>query len=322
MTEPDRPARTWRELFVASFLDGAPPDVLAWAMPRLVSATRDLRVHAGETIFRIGEPSELVYFVVSGSVRADRPGFPSWTLGERSVVGILDAVLERPRSREATAITAARLLELSVSEWFEILEDSIDTAMRTVDTIASVLVDLRRQAREAPAPAPPDAAPRPASLSLVERIVVLRRVDCLRRAGVQTLATLAAHAEEVRFEPGDAPVAIRGDARDRAMFVIAHGEMETTSGPPLTRERFGRSEMLGGAAAFVERAGFEARAAQRTVALRVSAEDWFDVMEEHFDLTRSIVMSLVAEREVLMNAVGEAPGAAEEAPMSRRGGAR
>jgi CRP-like cAMP-binding protein len=307
----DRPSQTWRELVVASFFEGAPQEFITWATPRLAASTRDLRVSAGERLYRADEPADRGYFVVSGSVRLDKPGFPSWILSDRALVGMIDSLLERPRSREAIAVTALHLLEIPVSEWFEVMEDSVEMAMRGVDGIATDLLPLLRRAPGAVARALTDEGPPPVSLNLVDQIVALRRVRCLQRAGVQTLATLAAHAEPVYIGPGDAPVSVR--IENRAMFMIAHGEMEVTYDTSKVKERFGAGEMVGGATAFVEGAAFAASATRPTLLLKVLAEDWFDVMEEHFDLTRSIVSALVLEREELMNA---AASAARAQPLS------
>jgi len=147
---------------------------------------------------------------------------------------------------------------------------------------------------------------------MVDHIVALRSVRCLQRAGVQTLATLAAHSEAVYMAPGDAPVSV--SIHDRAMFAIAHGEMEVTYDSSMAKERFATGEMLAGANAFVEKAAFSASATRPSLLLKVAAEDWFDVMEEHFDLTRSIIGSLVLEREALMNTAASV--AAAQAPQA------
>src|SRR5258708_19044976 len=52
---PDGNGTTWRELFIASFLDGAPPELLAWVTPRIASVTRELRLAEGEKLYSVGE---------------------------------------------------------------------------------------------------------------------------------------------------------------------------------------------------------------------------------------------------------------------------
>lgn len=306
MLEQD--VRTWRELFVVSFMRGAPRDLVEWAMPRLMHAMREVRLRPGDLAYRLGEPSRHFYFVVSGRVRLERDDAPPWEFGERSIIGALDATMDRPRSRDAVADTELVLLELPSEAWLEVLEDSIDMSIRAIEVVARGVHDLllgavaRGLVRDSSPPRPREEAPLPVALNLVDRILLLRRVTCLGRAGVQTLASLASVADEVVVEPGDALFAT-GDA-DGAIFVVARGEIETERTEPSIVTRYGRGAMVAGPAALVDRDAYAARATQRTLVLRFSREDWFDVMEEHFDLVRSTMISLAEEREGLMNLLG------------------
>jgi hypothetical protein len=145
-------------------------------------------------------------------------------------------------------------------------------------------------------------------------------VPCFQRAGVQTLATLAAQARELRFDTNDAPRVFVSQGDERALVVMAHGEVEVEH-PWGTIQRSRRGDLLGGPAAFARGAKFTVRATHPSLALSIAAEDLVDVMEEHFDLTRSIMMSLVAHRDEHFDALGVAhPKLDADAPLTRRAG--
>jgi CRP-like cAMP-binding protein len=286
-------------VFVARLLAGAPPRWVAWATPRLVAAARDLRFGAGETIYRIGDPAETGFFVVSGSVELAKPGFRSVAFGEASIIGMLDAFLARPRSRDATAVRATRLLEIAASDWFDVMEDSIDMAMFAIDSIATSVHASHRVTP--PEPVRDDAVP--AALTLVDCVHALHRVSYVCGARVQTLVVLAEQARAVRLEAGEL---LHVATREREIFVVVAGEVEMIDGA--RTETFASGALVGGAAAFATSIALEARATRPTLMLCVTMEHWIDVMEEHFDLTRSIMRALVTQREAIMT-IAETPPA-------------
>jgi CRP-like cAMP-binding protein len=76
---------------------------------------------------------------------------------------------------------------------------------------------------------------------------VLSDVALLREAGVQTLANLAAGAQEVSF-PAGAEVLARGAERDR-LFIVADGLVEAAREGPAVSGRFGPGALVAGGAA-------------------------------------------------------------------------
>ena len=63
---------------------------------------------------------------------------------------------------------------------------------------------------------------------------------------------------------------------------------------------FGPGDIISGAGAFGEAAlAWAARAKTKVRVLAFRIEDWFDLMEEHFDLVRSALAGSALERERL-----------------------
>jgi CRP-like cAMP-binding protein len=322
-------ARVGREVFLLSL--SGDQRVLGWALPRFVRALNDVYLAAGEVVFREGEPAESHYFVVSGEVALSRPGAPPRHMGERSVIGTLDMLLERPRHRTATAAVPTHLLRMAADDWWALIEDRLDLAQRIVGNIASSIRAMR--ARPEPLggfdpPPPASAGDPPRGLNLVERILLLRRAPLLAHASIQSLTTLAELSTELHA-PAEggllSPAATKG-----RIVVVAWGEVtavgrgaaanetvgrgaaanetvgrgaaanETVAKAPAVSGRFGPGALVLGAAALDPNGDHELSARGGTVALTLPIEDYFDTMEEHFSVARSTLMAVAQERDDLL----------------------
>ena len=125
---------------------------------------------------------------------------------------------------------------------------------------------------------------------------MLHDTTAFKRAGIQALVSLAPVADELRISAGDTLFSA-GEVTG-VFFVVARGLIELEREQPLRHYRFGPGSIVGGSAAFgdVERL-YTARALRDTVLLRIREEDFFDVMEDHFDLARSVLGYIAQERE-------------------------
>jgi CRP-like cAMP-binding protein len=291
--------RISREVFVASFLGDT--RAVGWASQRMAARMTDMFLSAGDVLYRVGEPADHHYFVVKGEMRLTKPTGSAWVLGERSLIGTLDAILERPRSRDAVATMPTHLLKLRSEDWLEFLEDSFVMARRALMRVSAQVDELRR--RPPPLggfdPPPPPAPAAEAPLHLVNRILLLRDVPIFSRASIQTLATLAELSTVLHAAKGEV-LFERGAMKDK-LVVVASGEVEASRSAPELVARFGRGGLVCGPGAFGDGAAYEVRATASTRALSVSLEDFVDVMEEHFGLTRSAMMAMAEEREMLLD---------------------
>ncbi|MDP9000292.1 MAG: cyclic nucleotide-binding domain-containing protein [Myxococcota bacterium] len=300
MVEDRRLARISRELFIAAI---APRLLESWVLDRMTSLMEELDLPAGKTLYSAGDSPDAIYFMREGAIQLAREDAPPWTLEGRWVIGGFEAVLERPRSRTAMAITDLHLMRIQADDWIEILEDSFDLArgalFNQARTVARLDENLAAKVVIAD-PAVVPSIPLPSGpLSLVERLAALMEMPMLSGAGVQTLADLAAIVDEVTFEPGDV-VLERGVPRERVFFVV-EGEAEATRQAPAMVRRFRTRTLVCGAAALDEHASdWRAVAKTTTRALSVRLEEWVDLMEEHFDMVRAALSCLALEREKIL----------------------
>lgn len=284
-------------------LSGRAANLETWVIDRMISVVDEEDVEAGKRIFAQGEPPESIFFTREGRLRLERDGAAPWLFEGRTVIGVFDAVLERPHARTAIAETDLHLLKLRVDHWLELLEDSFGLARAAVgnSVITVAGVEARRWAgQDAPrgavlAHVPPVEGP----FAFVERLAVLADVSLLRGAGIQVLVELADLMEEVTFEPGET-IFERGNQRGEALLVL-QGEAEGHRLGPELRVVFGPGSFVGGVASLGDPvAAWEARAMTRVRALSMRLEDWFDLMEEHFDLVRSALAALARQREAIL----------------------
>jgi CRP-like cAMP-binding protein len=304
-TEGEASSRLLREIFLAGFMSGLPPENVKWAAARLARNMSDIRLRTGDVLYRPGELPDAHYFVVSGTMRLEAEGLPAWHLGERSLVGTLDITLERPRVRTAVAETDAFLLRMPAGDWLDMLEDNFALTLRAVQGLADGVHQLRVALDEfAPEPESPESLRmKPAAtgaLGFVERIFLLRGIPIFAGAEVQALTTLAEQASDVSFTANEALLE-RGQ-RSEALFLVVSGEVTARRAESAHAERFGPGTLVfGSAAVSAKDFGYEAHAALPTRTLRIVREDYFDVMEEHFALARSSLKALALERELLVN---------------------
>ncbi|HEU4404228.1 MAG TPA: cyclic nucleotide-binding domain-containing protein [Polyangiaceae bacterium] len=304
------PARIARELVLRSLLMARLPaksDDPRLAA-RLADAVDELWARAGEAIYGPGDTSEHAFVVAEGRVRLEAEG-RRFALGPGEPFGMLEAMRRQPRVGRALAEADAHLIRMRVDDWLELLEDNFTYARDTIVAAARFAHELMLAAGAAgaPPPAPPPPAGggagtlRPgAALDDVERALALRAVPALSRASVQALMDLARLASDLSVAPG---ALVFGGGRQRHLFVVARGLVRTRRpGAPPFEADFGPGTIVGGLGALgghEER--LEARAVEPSVLVSFEREDYFDLMEDHFDMVRSALTALIDERERLLS---------------------
>lgn len=303
MTAMPETRRLEREIYLRSMFPAMP----AAAHARFIELLEDVEIGEGDTLFAPGEAADLFYFMVSGSVVMEREGFVPWSFGPLSVVGVIDAVLERPRVRGCRALAPCRLMALRAADWFDMLEDNAQIARSAIRNFATQLhrtfgegAPPPRAAR-ASDPPPPDFD---VNASTYDRILALRRAPLLGRAGMQAVASLATIAEPKHLIEG--ALLFDADSADGMLAIVARGLVELRDETGV-RVIHGPGDLVGGAAALCGAlGGYSARALTDSVLLRFHEQDFYDQAEEHARLTRGTLAYLVAELDRQLS-VAESP---------------
>ncbi len=292
MSVPDT-RRLEREIYLRSMFPAMP--VAAHA--RFIDLLEDVEIGAGEVLFSVGEPADRFYFMISGNVVMEREGFGPWSFGPLSVVGIIDAVLERPRVRSCRALESCRLMAMRAADWFDMLEDNAQIARSAIRNFATQLHRRFRDGNLPPARVTRESDPPPAEFDLdastYDRIVALRRAPLLGRAGMQAVASLATIAEPKHL--GEGELLFDANQDQGLLAIVARGLVELRDETGV-RALHVPGDLIGGPAALCGAlAGYSARARADTVVLRFHEQDFYDQAEEHARLTRGTLAYLVAE---------------------------
>ena len=307
MAERARQGSVQHQLMVRALMGGLGELFQTAFLSRFAAIVRDVYFQEGSIIYRQGEPCDHIYFILDGNVTTDAPGETPWRFGRNSLIGILDAQLDRAHNRTATALDDVHALLVTTENWWELMEDHFDLSRSLLGRNSRRLYDF---ALEAGAHLSEPQTERPSffglapgrrgegggQLNLFERLLTLRLSPAFRRAGMQPLIRLARvaltrtlHEGEVLFRAGD---------KARAMFIVATGQLAVQHGAQTST--FEPGDLVGGFAALVrEERAFDATAVSAAAVLELGFDDLDDVMEDHFDVVRSAQAYVAAERERL-----------------------
>ncbi len=248
---------------------------------RFIELLEDVDLAAGELAFAEGDPPDHFLFLTEGRVALETEGLHSIEFSGFAVVGVVDAILERPRQRACRALEASKALRIRSADWFDMLEDNAEIARSAIKTFATQLHSLWQQlAPRLPGRSEPPSSIVASALETYDKILALRQASFLRRAGMQAIASLAAVAEtevlqakQSLFEVGNSGedffvVSSRPDrafARLRLPFHARRGRRSRRAGGVLQR----LAELRRGGERSVDRAAHSA-----TRVLRSSRGAW------------------------------------------------
>jgi CRP-like cAMP-binding protein len=309
-----------RQIFLRSFSAGKPAGSAATYLAQVM---RDEVFPAGTELYRKGDAADDLFFIVSGRVRQSVKGAPSWEFEGGAVIGLLDVLQERLHARTAEAATDVHALVLKADDYFDVLEDHFEFTRSSILSMADALHALRltlpptggfgelrrsrlpesrrgppssRRARSLSARPLAEAEVEDRPLNVVERTIALRGAPALREASIQALTSMAELIDELRPAPGD--VLVSEGAVAPAIFLVARGLVGIERREPAIAATFGPGALVGGYASLgwsVE--AYTARALAPSLLFSIDKEDLFDLLELHFDLTRSVLKNMAAERE-------------------------
>jgi AAA family ATP:ADP antiporter len=171
----------------------------------------------------------------------------------------------------------------------ELREPWVDEALHRVRESASA--ELRELAERALARLNEGATqPEQSEMNLIEKVFLLQQVDLLSDARAEHLALLATVAEEISV--ADGTVLIRQEEPTEAMYIVIRGavELRRANEDVLTAEEgtaFGTWALIDGSPSLLE-----ARAVQPSELLRLTREDFYDLLADHAELARGLLAGL------------------------------
>jgi CRP/FNR family transcriptional regulator, cyclic AMP receptor protein len=127
-------------------------------------------------------------------------------------------------------------------------------------------------------------------LATIEKVIFLKSVDIFSHATVEELGRVAALTEEVRFEPGET-IFRKGEPTD-AIYLILAGRVSIESNGQIVREITDKQAF--GTVAALDRnpAVHTVKAIDPVHALKLSAQDFDDILSLDFELVRAVLHAL------------------------------
>lgn len=296
MTVPDN-QRVKRELFLRALF----PSMPAAAHVRLVELLEDVELPAGALAFDIGDLPDHFLFLSEGRVALESEGLGTIEFSGVSVVGVVDAILDRPRQRACRALEPSKALLIRSADWFDLLEDNAEVARAGIRNFATQLHGLWRDlALRLPRHSEPPPGFVPSALETYDKILALRQASFLRRAGMQAIASLAAVAETAVLRTGEMLFDLGNSGED--FFVVASGLVELSNGTGF-HFTHDAGDVVGGPAAFCNGLpSYRAVAQAPSSVLRIPQQEFYDQAEEHGRLLRGTLAFLALELEALQTA--------------------
>ena len=296
--------RVKRELLLRSLF----PSMPAAAHVRLIELLEDVDFAAGELAFAKGDRPDHFIFLTEGRVVLEAEGLSSLEFSGFAAVGVIDAVLDRPRQRACRALEPSKALLIRSADWFDLLEDNAEIARAAIKNFATQLHALWQElSPRLPRHSDPPPGIVPSSLDTYDKILALRQASFLRRAGMQAIASLAAVAETELLHAAQPLFEVGNLGED--FFVVASGLIELSHGSGL-RFTHDAGDVVGGPAAFCNALPtYGAVATVPSVVLRIPQQEFYDQAEEHGRLLRGTLAFLASELEALQAASSTAEGA-------------
>ena len=128
-------------------------------------------------------------------------------------------------------------------------------------------------------------------LTVLEKADLLQNVEIFRAVRTESLARIAAIAQELTFEASR--IIYRENEAPDAMFALLEGEVVLVRAGE-EEQKLGEFQTAGAWALLAERPHSEtARTTRPTHALSIDQQDLFDVMAEDFHVTRGILRALI-----------------------------
>lgn len=127
-------------------------------------------------------------------------------------------------------------------------------------------------------------------MNLIEKVFLLQQVDLLQEARSEELATLASIAEEIEVEPGT--LLLSQDEPTDALYVVISGAVELRrAGEQVMTAKdgtpFGTWALIDESPSLVS-----ATAVETSRLLRITREDFYDLLAEHNELVRGLLKGL------------------------------
>jgi len=271
---------------------------------RIARTGRQVRLDRGHTLYEAGAVPAHVHLLLDGQVRATAKGGETRDVQHPAPLGLEEVLEERTHSETVRATETSVALQLTVDEARGLLADNTDLVqglfrwMLDHPAFGTGRVVVRGAASgDEPTPLidPATAADSAtgAALRPIDVVLALRRIPLFARSPVEARLALAVVAREERLEP-DGLLLHASDPPAIRLVIDGALEASTPGGETLAIAPGDTIGVLETCAGVPIGANIRVTAAART--LRISHEDFFDLLGQRADLLQSLFATLFGAR--------------------------
>jgi CRP-like cAMP-binding protein len=253
------------------------------------------RYRRGSQVLKAGEITPAFHVVVDGRLRAQSPkDVQPNEVGPRETVGLLTLLARSTQGIEAIAMEETLTLSFEADVVFDLLEDNFTIFLQLLSYIASRTLAERRGGTaegEYLAPAQDEETPLVnENLTLIDRLLYVKRPgSAFEHSSLAALADLVATTPELKFAPGTT-IWTAGDRSSEALIILRGIVLCTVQGT-LTPFRCGPGYPLGNVERLCgEPHWYSAVAETEVVALGSDRDTFFDVLEDHPDMAKDVLI--------------------------------
>jgi CRP-like cAMP-binding protein len=109
---------------------------------RIAALTDEVSFEAGETILRKGEPTDAIYFILTGRVAIEENGQLVREVAERQAIGTVAALDRNPALHTVKAIDAVYALKLNAQDFDDILAVDFELVRAVFHALCQIIRKL------------------------------------------------------------------------------------------------------------------------------------------------------------------------------------
>lgn len=136
-------------------------------------------------------------------------------------------------------------------------------------------------------------------LTVVEKAVFLQGVEIFSQTKTEDLARIAAITEELGYEKGD--IVFKEKDKGDALFFVISGEISLQRRGKEIQRIFSQGTFGDLALLDNQPREFTAVALQHTHVLKINSEEFYELIEDHVEITRAVFKSLTKQIRGLMH---------------------
>ncbi|MEM9488218.1 MAG: cyclic nucleotide-binding domain-containing protein [Myxococcota bacterium] len=263
----------------------------------------------GEVLIEPGRPVQSMFIVERGRVTVKVAGQLLARVTAGRVAGVTSMLAQDPRGASVIADEDSRALEIPVDAVFAAYEENFSVVRNGIRLMSSGTLQRRdRLPRPPNSDGPvPMGAPRDGTMTLVDRVRVVRQTPLFAHANLDAIFDVARNTVERRIAPGERLWSI-GDPSSFWLYV-EYGRMRCTNAEGRSIQ-VGANDVLGQLDCWAELPrSFEALAETELIVHQINIAAMLGVLETHHDLAMKL-LAIIARSNLPTDAAPEARAAA------------